>query len=75
MTEQSTVLMNCTCNNKLVKCIDDLWKKRDALQKDITFAEKEKSKLHNDIQILTDKLQNDIQILSERFVKLVSCIL
>jgi Sjoegren syndrome nuclear autoantigen 1 len=58
MTQQAAVLQNC--NNELVKCIEDLCNKRDALQRDITSEEEEKN-----------KLQNDIRILSERCVSLV----
>ena len=55
MTQPAAVLQ--TCNNELVKCIEDLCNKRDALQRDILNEEEEKN-----------KLQNDIRILSERFV-------
>ncbi|XP_063683943.1 microtubule nucleation factor SSNA1-like [Bolinopsis microptera] len=54
MTQQAAVLQNC--NNELVKCIEDLCNKRDALQRDITSEEEEKSKLQNDIRILSERL-------------------
>ena len=53
MTQQAAVLQNC--NNELVKCIEDLCNKRDALQRDITSEEEEKSKLQNDIRILSER--------------------
>lgn len=54
MSQQGAVLQSY--NNELVKCIEDLCTKRDELQSQILFEEEEKSKLQNDIRILTEKL-------------------
>ena len=53
MTQQAAVLQ--TCNNELVKCIEDLCNKRDALQRDISSEEDEKNKLQNDIRMLSER--------------------
>ena len=53
MTQQAAVLQ--TCNNELVKCIEDLCNKRDTLQRDILAEEDEKTKLQNDIRVLSEK--------------------
>ncbi|XP_077779018.1 microtubule nucleation factor SSNA1-like [Podarcis muralis] len=54
MTQQGAALQSY--NNELVKCIEDLSLKRDELSKQIRQEEEEKSKLQNDIRVLTDKL-------------------
>ncbi|XP_006001486.1 Sjoegren syndrome nuclear autoantigen 1 [Latimeria chalumnae] len=54
MTQQGAALQSY--NNELVKCIEDLCAKRDELNKQILQEEEEKSKLQNDIRILTEKL-------------------
>ncbi|KAJ6652006.1 hypothetical protein lerEdw1_015831 [Lerista edwardsae] len=54
MTQQGAALQSY--NNELVKCIEDLCLKREELNKQIRQDEEEKSKLQNDIRILTEKL-------------------
>ncbi|KAL3159635.1 DCC-interacting protein 13-beta [Trebouxia sp. C0009 RCD-2024] len=43
-------------NNELVKCIEDLREKREEVQKQIRDEEAEKSKLQQDLQVLTKRL-------------------
>ncbi|KAM7445381.1 Sjoegren syndrome nuclear autoantigen 1 [Porites harrisoni] len=54
MSQQGAALQ--TYNNELVKCIEDLCTKRDELQKQILNEEEEKSKIQNDIRILSERL-------------------
>ncbi|XP_053138689.1 microtubule nucleation factor SSNA1 [Hemicordylus capensis] len=54
MTQQGAALQSY--NNELVKCIEDLCAKREELSKQIRQEEEEKTKLQNDIRILTEKL-------------------
>ncbi|XP_007898390.1 Sjoegren syndrome nuclear autoantigen 1 [Callorhinchus milii] len=54
MTQQGATLQSY--NNELVKCIEDLCAKRGLLTQQINQEEEEKSKLQNDIRILTEKL-------------------
>lgn len=54
MSQQGAALQ--TYNNELVKCIEDLCTKRDELQKQIINEEEEKSKIQNDIRILSERL-------------------
>ncbi|XP_031564258.1 Sjoegren syndrome nuclear autoantigen 1 homolog isoform X2 [Actinia tenebrosa] len=54
MSQQGAALQ--TYNNELVKCIEDLCTKRDELQKQILSEEEEKTKIQNDIRILTERL-------------------
>merc|ERR1711953_41322 len=54
MSQQGAALQSY--NNELVKCIEELCTKRDELQKQITVEEEEKSKLQNDIRLLSEKL-------------------
>jgi len=44
-------------NNEMVKCIEDLCSKRDELRRQIEADQEEKTKLHNDIRLLTDKYE------------------
>lgn len=49
----------CTCHLPLLKIhpgIEDLCTKRDELQKQILTEEEEKTKIQNDIRILTERL-------------------
>ncbi|XP_075246557.1 LOW QUALITY PROTEIN: microtubule nucleation factor SSNA1-like [Convolutriloba macropyga] len=54
MSQQGAALQSY--NNELVKCIEELCTKRDELQKQILVEEEEKSKLQNDIRLLSEKL-------------------
>ncbi|KAK1155606.1 hypothetical protein AOXY_G26615 [Acipenser oxyrinchus oxyrinchus] len=54
MTQQGAALQ--TYNNELVKCIEELCSKREELNRQILQEEEEKTKLQNDIRILTEKL-------------------
>ncbi|XP_063717227.1 microtubule nucleation factor SSNA1-like [Symsagittifera roscoffensis] len=54
MSQQGAALQSY--NNELVKCIEELCTKRDELQKQIVSEEEEKSKLQNDIRLLSEKL-------------------
>ncbi|XP_068723403.1 microtubule nucleation factor SSNA1-like [Montipora capricornis] len=54
MSQQGAALQSY--NNELVKCIEDLCTKRDELQKQIINEEEEKSKIQNDIRILSERL-------------------
>ena len=54
MAKQGAVLQGY--NNELVKCIEDLCTKRDELQRQIVLEEEEKSKIQNDLRILTERL-------------------
>lgn len=42
-----------TCNNDLVKCIEDLREKREEVNRLIVKEEEEKAKIQNDLRILT----------------------
>ena len=54
MAKQGAVLQGY--NNELVKCIEDLCAKRDELQRQIVLEEEEKTKIQNDLRILTERL-------------------
>lgn len=54
MSQQGATLHNY--NNELVKCIEDLRKKRKEVNKQIQQEEEEKSKIQKDLSILTDRL-------------------
>jgi Sjoegren syndrome nuclear autoantigen 1 len=43
-------------NNELVKCLEDLRDKREEIGKQITREEEEKSKIQNDLTVLTKRL-------------------
>eukprot|EP00793_Prasinoderma_coloniale_P004296 PRCOL_00000056-RA len=43
-------------NNELVKCIEDLKEKREEVNRQIVKDEEEKSKIQNDLQVLTKRL-------------------
>ena len=54
MSQQGAALQSY--NNELVRCIEELCTKRDELQKQILVEEEEKSKLQNDLRLLSEKL-------------------
>ncbi|XP_791762.1 Sjoegren syndrome nuclear autoantigen 1 homolog [Strongylocentrotus purpuratus] len=54
MTQQAAALQSY--NNELVKCIEELCLKRDDVHKQIKQEEEEKTKVQNDLRILTEKL-------------------
>jgi len=54
MTQQGAALQ--TYNNELVKCLEDLSEKREAISKEIMTEEEEKTKLENDMRIFAERL-------------------
>eukprot|EP00161_Ancyromonas_sigmoides_P002621 TRINITY_DN1236_c0_g1_i1.p2 TRINITY_DN1236_c0_g1~~TRINITY_DN1236_c0_g1_i1.p2 ORF type:complete len:112 (-),score=26.73 TRINITY_DN1236_c0_g1_i1:18-353(-) len=44
-------------NNELIKCIEDLREKRDAVSRQVSKDEDERAKIQTDIRILTERLQ------------------
>ena len=54
MAQQGATLQNY--NNALVKCIEDLREKREEINKQISSDEQEKTKIQNDLAILTKRL-------------------
>jgi len=54
MSSQGAALQ--TYNNELVKCIEDLTKRRDELQRSILEEEQEKEKIQSDIRLLSERL-------------------
>ncbi|XP_014669667.1 PREDICTED: Sjoegren syndrome nuclear autoantigen 1 homolog [Priapulus caudatus] len=64
MTHQGAALQNY--NNELVKCIAELCDKRNELHKQIIQEENEKSKLQNDLRIITDRLAKVNENLSRK---------
>ncbi|XP_066918030.1 microtubule nucleation factor SSNA1-like [Clytia hemisphaerica] len=54
-------------NNELVKCIEDLCTKRDELHRQIVSEEEEKTKIQNDIRILTERLAKVTESLSKKY--------
>lgn len=55
MTHQGAVLQSY--NNEMVKCIEDLSTHREELNKQIKQAEEERSKIQNEIEMLTKQLE------------------
>uniref|UniRef100_A0A8C8E2K5 Sjogren syndrome nuclear autoantigen 1 n=1 Tax=Oryzias sinensis TaxID=183150 RepID=A0A8C8E2K5_9TELE len=64
MTQQAAALQ--TYNNELVKCIEDLYSKREELNRQIKLEEEEKERLQHDIQILSEKLNRVEKSLAQR---------
>nr|ADO28195.1 sjoegren syndrome nuclear autoantigen 1-like protein [Ictalurus furcatus] len=64
MTQQGAALQ--TYNNELVKCIEELFLKRDELNKQIQQEEEEKTRLQHDIRVLTEKLNRVSESLDHR---------
>ena len=62
-SEQGAGLQNN--NNELVKCIEDLKEKREEVNRQIVKDEEEKSKIQNDLQVLTKRL-SQLQAESEK---------
>ncbi|KAK9822486.1 hypothetical protein WJX81_001071 [Elliptochloris bilobata] len=56
MAAQGAILQNH--NNELVTCIEELREKREALQVQIRDEELEKSKIQQDLQVLTKRLSH-----------------
>eukprot|EP00033_Pygsuia_biforma_P003542 GCRY01003876.1.p1 GENE.GCRY01003876.1~~GCRY01003876.1.p1 ORF type:complete len:104 (+),score=16.28 GCRY01003876.1:150-461(+) len=56
-------------NNELVQCIEDLKDKLDGLNAEIKYEEEEKSKIQNDILILTERLSLVNESLSSKRAK------
>lgn len=54
MSQQGAALQ--TYNNELVKCLEGLSGKREAINKEILAEEEEKKKLENDMRIFADRL-------------------
>ncbi|XP_013406689.1 Sjoegren syndrome nuclear autoantigen 1 homolog [Lingula anatina] len=64
MSQQGAALQSY--NNELVKCIEDLCAKRDALNKALEEEEEEKNKVQHDIRILTERLAKINESLSKK---------
>ncbi|KAG7314810.1 hypothetical protein KOW79_022113 [Hemibagrus wyckioides] len=64
MSQQGAALQ--TYNNELVKCIEELFFKRDELNKQIQQEEEEKTRLQHDIRVLTEKLSRVCESLDRR---------
>ncbi|CAH1272588.1 microtubule nucleation factor SSNA1-like [Branchiostoma lanceolatum] len=64
MAQQGAALQSY--NNELVKCIEDLCAKRDELHRQILTEEEEKTKIQNDIRILTERLAKVNESLSKK---------
>merc|ERR1711865_458369 len=54
MAQQGASLQNY--NNELVKCLEDLREKREAINREIAREEDDKNKIQNDLKILTERL-------------------
>merc|ERR1712167_310026 len=64
MASQGATLQNY--NNELVKCIEDLREKREAVNTAILKEEEEKAKIQKDLSILTDRLSKINEALARR---------
>ncbi|XP_034457247.1 Sjoegren syndrome nuclear autoantigen 1 [Hippoglossus hippoglossus] len=64
MAQQAAALQ--TYNNELVKCIEDLYYKRDELNRQIKDEEVEKDRLQHDVRVLTEKLSRVNESLAQR---------
>lgn len=64
MAGQGATLQNF--NNELVKCIEDLREKREAVNTSILKEEEEKAKIQKDLSILTDRLSKINESLARR---------
>ena len=53
-------------NNELVKCLEDLSMKREAIAKEILSEEEEKNKLQNDLRIFSERLARINESLSKK---------
>ena len=53
-------------NNELVKCLEDLSTKREAIAKEILSEEEEKNKLQNDLRIFSERLARINESLSKK---------
>ena len=42
-------------NNEMVKCMEDLCSRRDELKRQIETKQEERTKIHNDIKLLTNR--------------------
>ncbi|KER30249.1 hypothetical protein T265_13215, partial [Opisthorchis viverrini] len=56
MSHQGAALQNY--NNELVKCFEDLCKRREELQRQIQQDETERARLQREINVLNDRLTN-----------------
>ncbi|XP_019962950.1 microtubule nucleation factor SSNA1 [Paralichthys olivaceus] len=66
MTQQAAALQ--TYNNELVKCIEDLYFKREELNRQIRDEQTEKERLQHDVRVLTEKLSRVNESLAQRLV-------
>nr|VZI28125.1 unnamed protein product [Spirometra erinaceieuropaei]VZI28131.1 unnamed protein product [Spirometra erinaceieuropaei] len=64
MSQQGAALQNY--NNELVKCFEDLCKRREEIQRLISLDEAEKAKLQREINILTEKLHRVNEALQKK---------
>ena len=64
MAQQGATLQGY--NNELVKCLEDLKKKREELHTQILAEEEEKLKVQNDLHILTERLARITENLNKK---------
>ncbi|KAJ4458443.1 putative Deflagellation inducible protein; 13 kDa [Paratrimastix pyriformis] len=57
-----------TCNSELVKCIEDMYDKRQELQEQIIREEEEKAKIQFDIRMLNERLQRISESLQRKIL-------
>ncbi|XP_067940909.1 microtubule nucleation factor SSNA1-like [Watersipora subatra] len=67
MSQQGAALQSY--NNELVKCIEDLCAKRDELHRQTIVEEEEKSRIQNDIRILTERLAKVNESLAKKMAQ------
>merc|ERR1712002_937573 len=67
MSQQGAALQ--TYNNELVKCLEDLTEKREAISKEIQTEEEEKNKLQNDMRVFSERLSR----INESLAKKIAC--
>eukprot|EP00047_Mylnosiga_fluctuans_P006771 m.249008 g.249008 ORF g.249008 m.249008 type:complete len:110 (-) comp15926_c0_seq1:117-446(-) len=64
MSQQGATLQ--TYNNELVKCIEDLRRKRDELQETIQLEEDSKTKLQREMQEISEKISKVTESLARK---------
>nr|CAH8838062.1 unnamed protein product [Trichobilharzia regenti] len=64
MSHQGAALQNY--NNELVKCFEELCKRREELQRQIQQDETERAKLQREINVLNDKLNRVNEALQKK---------
>eukprot|EP00043_Microstomoeca_roanoka_P005839 m.58347 g.58347 ORF g.58347 m.58347 type:complete len:107 (-) comp13142_c0_seq1:2259-2579(-) len=64
MAQQGATLQSY--NNELVKCLEDLKKKREEVHLQVLAEEEEKLKIQNDLHILTERLARITESLNKK---------